>query len=804
MTFARVGALALLILCFAARLDAATATWDRNPESNIAGYILSYGTQSGQHTVSIDVGNVVTYQFTPPPGQRYYVVVQAYNTSGVVGPKSNQFVFDATATPTNRAPALSQPPNQSTVRDTFASLQLAGSDPDGQTLRYSASGLPAGLSVNTTSGVISGTATTAGTYSVTATVSDGSLTASRTFTWTVSANGGGSVTVTLPPVDTTLKIDSINYSTESRLYTYTYPANRIANAILMRFDLSQIPANATIQSATLQLWMIDMDATTSDPTYSVSLHQVINRNPDVSRATGRTFDGVSSWTANTCCQNNIPLAQADISPARSTLAVDRTYGTKTWNALSVVQAWLSSPSTNYGLLLNSDATKGAGRYRTFASVNSTSANQRPFLRVTYSTGGGTPGGGSGDTTPPTVSITSPANNATIGGSSVAISASASDASGVAGVQFRVNGVNVGAEDTTAPYSVVWNTASLANGSHVITAVARDTVGNTRTSSSVTVTVGNNRPPTLAQPPNQTSAEGSPVSVALSGADPDGNTLAYSATGLPPGVSVNAATGLISGTPTYSSARTYTVTATVSDGALTQSRTFSWTVTNSNQPPTLQAPPNQSHRSGTAVTLQLVGSDPDGTAVSYQATGLPPGLTLNASTGLISGTLTTSAAGEHEVTVRASDGQLSASRTFTWSVDNTDQPVSGDFDGDGRSDPASYRPGSGEWRRWHSAANYAAQTPVVWGNQGDIPVAADYDGDRKTDIGVYRPSTGRWHILLSSTNMQSQLELRWGNAADRPIAFDYDNDGRADLALPRLGGFEILLSRSNYTTSVTIR
>ncbi len=98
-----------------------------------------------------------------------------------------------------------------------------------------------------------------------------------------------------------------------------------------------------------------------------------------------------------------------------------------------------------------------------------------------------------DTTAPTVSITAPANGATVSGS-VNISASASDNVGVVGVQFKVNGANQGTEDTTSPYSISWFTGSLSNGSYTITAVARDAAGNTKTSSAVTVTVSNVTPP----------------------------------------------------------------------------------------------------------------------------------------------------------------------------------------------------------------------------------------------------------------------------------------------------------------------
>src|SRR5712672_3220203 len=86
-----------------------------------------------------------------------------------------------------------------------------------------------------------------------------------------------------------------------------------------------------------------------------------------------------------------------------------------------------------------------------------------------------------DTTPPTVGITSPANGAPLKGT-VTVTASASDNVGVVGVQFLLdNGVNGSADVTAAPYSVSWNTATASDGSHTLTAVARDAAGNTRTS-----------------------------------------------------------------------------------------------------------------------------------------------------------------------------------------------------------------------------------------------------------------------------------------------------------------------------------
>lgn len=97
-----------------------------------------------------------------------------------------------------------------------------------------------------------------------------------------------------------------------------------------------------------------------------------------------------------------------------------------------------------------------------------------------------------DTTPPTVSITSPANGATVTGR-ITVFATASDDVSVAGVQFQLDGVNLGAEDTSSPYSVSWDTTTATNASHTLTATARDPAGNKATAT-VTVTVSNSPAP----------------------------------------------------------------------------------------------------------------------------------------------------------------------------------------------------------------------------------------------------------------------------------------------------------------------
>jgi peptidoglycan/xylan/chitin deacetylase (PgdA/CDA1 family) len=105
---------------------------------------------------------------------------------------------------------------------------------------------------------------------------------------------------------------------------------------------------------------------------------------------------------------------------------------------------------------------------------------------------------------PTIAIASPAANADVSGTAT-ISANANDTNGIAGVQFKVDGANVGSEVTTAPYQTSWNTATLANGAHSITAVARNTQGTTATSAPISVTVNNAVVvPPVTPPPSTTN------------------------------------------------------------------------------------------------------------------------------------------------------------------------------------------------------------------------------------------------------------------------------------------------------------
>ncbi|WP_055495086.1 putative Ig domain-containing protein [Streptomyces sp. TP-A0356] len=92
---------------------------------------------------------------------------------------------------TGNTVTVTNPGNQSTTTGGSVSLQIKATDSAGATLTYSATGLPTGLSINSSTGLISGTASTAGTYSTTVTAKDSTgASGSASFTWTVGSTGG--------------------------------------------------------------------------------------------------------------------------------------------------------------------------------------------------------------------------------------------------------------------------------------------------------------------------------------------------------------------------------------------------------------------------------------------------------------------------------------------------------------------------------------------------------------------------------------------------------------------------------------
>jgi len=220
-------------------------------------------------------------------------------------------------------------------------------------------------------------------------------------------------------------------------------------------------------------------------------------------------------------------------------------------------------------------------------------------------------------------------------------------------------------------AVIW-TAPATAGTYTIICVVSD--GELTDAYSISIEVvepeSTNQCPLITSTAVTTATAGTAYTYAVTATDSDGDTLTYSLTAAPTGMTINSASGVITWTPTVKN--TFWVAVKVSDGKLHDIQIFTITVAEANNAPVITSTAVTTATAGTAYTYTVTATDPDDDdTLTYSLTAAPTGMTINSATGAI--TWTPTAAGSENVIITVSDGTDSITQSFTITVAEANHP-----------------------------------------------------------------------------------------------------------------------------------
>ncbi len=269
-----------------------------------------------------------------------------------------------------------------------------------------------------------------------------------------------------------------------------------------------------------------------------------------------------------------------------------------------------------------------------------------------------------------ITITQPTNQVNDEGDTVSLQINATDATSGATTSFFAaglpQGLSIDASSGLITGTIALGAANTGSASPTIT------VSDGTSSATVGFMWFVRSAITVFAFPDEKTAEGATVSVGVNASDAtSGAILVYTIAGLPEGLAIDPATGVISGTVALGAANlgSYSPVVTVSDGVSAVTKDLNWTVTSAI---TITPIANQTSNEGATVSLTVSATDAtSGATMTFAAAGLPQGLSINPSSGVISGTIALGAAnsGPYSVTIQVSDGTSASSLNVGWTVNS---------------------------------------------------------------------------------------------------------------------------------------
>ncbi len=539
-------------------------------------------------------------------------------------------------------------------------LPVAGafSDPDGDALSFTATGLPAGLTIDPNTGVISGTIDNSasqvngGSYSITVTADDGrGGTISQDFTWTVAnpapiASNDIATTDEDTPVNIPVLANDVDPDGDDLTVIEAEAGN---GTVTINADgtLVYTPNPDFNGTDTIVYTIDDGEGGTSSASVDVTVTPVND---------GPTTIGLPNQSGEDSQTVSIPTASAfnDVDGDALTFSADGLPDALTIDPVTgVISGTLASDSSQNGpFVVTVTATDPSGEEVSTTFIYSVQ-NLPPIAQNDAAT---TP-----EDTPVTVAVLT--NDSDPDGDALTITSASAD-----------NGTVVVNADGT----VTFTPDPDFNGEANVTYTVSDGQGGVATATLTVTVTAENDAPVAVDIPDVTNEDNQSVSIATESffSDVDGDDLTITAAGLPPGLSIDPATGIISGTLDIDASQgsPYTVTLTADDGnGGTVSQDFVWTVTN---PAPTAVNDNASVDEDSSVNVDVLGNDndPDGDPLTVTSASAPNGTVVIEADGTLTYTPNPDFNGEDTITYTIDDGN---GGTSTAAVIVTVNPINDD-------------------------------------------------------------------------------------------------------------------------------